>query len=187
VMEWKALYQRQNAFNRDLKRQRDESFTGQLNEVELAAINPVIAEPIAYDVERWQDVINKRDFGTDNRERTAKEKLIEESLSRPISLQFEGAPMTDVMKHVANMLGITVYVDIPALAEVGVESNTPISIDVDGIMLKSALNLILQPMELGYTIEDEVLKITNRQRQQGKQIQVVYPVADLVVPLTNLN
>ncbi len=52
-------------------------------------------------------------------------------------------------------------------------------------MLKSALNLMLKPLELGYVIEDEVLKITNQLRQQGKLITRSYPVADLVVPLSN--
>lgn len=187
IMEYKAMYSRRNAINQGIRREVDESNWRTFEDIERGLINPVVSDSIAYNHQRWEDIIKKRDFGLDNRERSPREKQIEESLSRPISLQFEGAPMTDVMRHIADMLGITIYVDIPALAEVGLESNTPISIDVDGIMLKSALNLILQPIELGYTIEDEVLKITNRQRQQGKQIQVVYPVADLVVPLSTMN
>ena len=57
------------------------------------------------------------------------------------------------------------------------------SINVDGIRLKSALNLLLRPLHLGYTIKDDVLKITSRMKQQGELVTLTYSVADLVVPI----
>ena len=39
-----------------------------------------------------------------------------------------------------------------------------IPIDVDGIMVKSALNLILSRYNLAYMVDNEVLKITSRMR-----------------------
>ena len=52
------------------------------------------------------------------------------------------------------------------LEEVGLTSNTPVSINLHAISLKHVLDLMLEPMELAYTIQNDVLKITNRMRQQ---------------------
>lgn len=188
LMKWKAKYARRHDSNEKLRDEKEENYWNVMNDVERSILNPVHTNPISYDVERWKDIQDRpgKYGGPTNHVPTETERKIHESLSRQISLHFDNAPLTEVMKHIANMMGITVYVDSPALGEVGVESNTTISIDVDGIMLKSALNLILTPMELGYNIEDEVLKITNRLRMQGKLVTHSYPVADLVVPLSNM-
>ena len=53
--------------------------------------------------------------------------------------------------------------------------------------LKSALNLILKPLDLDYAVEDEVLKITTSLRQQGEMKPKAYSVPDLVTPLVLKN
>ena len=122
---------------------------------------------------------------TDNRRRTKEETRIEESLNRQISLHFDDAPLSEVMKHVQAVTDVNIWLDGLGLQDEGVNTDNPVTIHVDGIMLKSALNLLLKPMNLAYTIEDEVLKVTSRMREQGQQIVVTYPVADLVVPIPN--
>src|SRR5690606_26313622 len=49
----------------------------------------------------------------------------------------------------------------------------------------SALNLILEPLHLSYVVKDEVLKITSEQLRDTETYQIVYPVADLVIPIPN--
>ena len=47
-------------------------------------------------------------------------------------------------------------------------SDTPVTINLRSeITLKSALNLILEPLHLSYVIKDEVLKITSEQMRDG--------------------
>jgi general secretion pathway protein D len=61
-----------------------------------------------------------------------------------------------------------------------------VTIQLQGeIMLKSALNLILEPLHLSYVIKDEVLKITSVQMRHGETYPVTYNVADLVIPIPN--
>src|SRR5690606_6406610 len=50
----------------------------------------------------------------------------------------------------------------------------------------SALNLILEPLHLSYVVKDEVLKITSEQLRDTETYQIVYAVADLVIPIPNL-
>ena len=65
-------------------------------------------------------------------------------------------------------------------------TETPVTIDLQNeIMLKSALNLILEPLHLSYVIKDEVLKITSEQMRDDQVYTDTYNVADLVVPIPN--
>ncbi|MCA9054198.1 MAG: hypothetical protein KDA75_10200 [Planctomycetaceae bacterium] len=133
----------------------------------------------------WKDIIDRREgTPTDLQEHSEEELRVREALDKPISLHFQDEPLASVMEHVSSTQLINVVVDDLGLLESGATASTPITINVDGIRLKSALNLILTPLELSYTIEDEVLKITSRLRQQGDLKSVVYPVADLVVPVS---
>ncbi len=78
------------------------------------------------------------------------------------------------------------HLDPQGLAEEGVTTDTPVTIDLRSeIMLKSALNLILEPLHLSYVIKDEVLKITSEQMRDGQVYTVTYNVADLVMPIPN--
>ncbi len=184
MMDWKSKFAYQNDRNGKLKEAKADSFLKQLDDVEWAAVNPVgDKNPIAYDAERWDQLVKGRQPITDARERSPEEIRVQESLGRQVSLNFTDSPLAKVMGEIGANANINVVLDEPGLLEEGVSSNTPITINVDGIRLKSALNLILKPLNLDYTIEDEVLKITSGMRQQGELQPVVYPVADLVVPI----
>ncbi|CAN0337502.1 unnamed protein product, partial [Ectocarpus sp. 4 AP-2014] len=63
---------------------------------------------------------------------------------------------------------------------------TPVSIALNNeISLKSALNLILAPLNLAYTIKDEVLMVTSEALREGDVYTETYYVADLVIPIPN--
>ena len=57
---------------------------------------------------------------------------------------------------------------------------------VQGISLRSALRLMLRRIdpELTYSIQDEVLMITTKEAAAENLVTRVYPVADLVLPIT---
>ena len=58
------------------------------------------------------------------------------SLSQPVFLHFEEAPLEQIMRHIADQHGINVVVDEIGLQDEGVTPYTPITINVDGIQLK---------------------------------------------------
>ncbi|HEX4130456.1 MAG TPA: hypothetical protein VHZ24_10450 [Pirellulales bacterium] len=118
--------------------------------------------------------------------RSEREIEIEQRLRTPVSLQFKDAPLEEVMKHLAKLANVSIYLDPRGLAEEAVDTSTPITIDVtQEISLKSALSLILEPLHLSYVIKDEVLKITSEQLRDGEVYTVTYNVADLVIPIPN--
>src|SRR5438552_3396399 len=54
---------------------------------------------------------------------------------------------------------------------------------LDGVALKSALNLLLHQVRLTYVVSDEVLKVTTQDHARGQLKSVVYPVPDLIMPV----
>src|SRR5262249_47934735 len=59
---------------------------------------------------------------------------------------------------------INAVMDRIGLDEEAVSDSTPVSINVEGIRLRSALNLLLDQLKLGYEIKNEVLMITSQLR-----------------------
>ncbi|MFG0334179.1 MAG: hypothetical protein ACF8TS_12510, partial [Maioricimonas sp. JB049] len=173
--------------NQQLRDAKESTFFETLDDVEWSLVHDITDQhPISYpDATTWNELSKRREkFNqVDATERSAEEIRVRKSLSQPVSLHFDSVPLVEVMAHIATQHAINVKVDDPGLADVGVTSNEPVTIHVDGIQLKSALNLILKPLELDYMIEDEVLQVTSRLRQQGDLKTRVYPVADLVVPI----
>ncbi|MEZ5952233.1 MAG: hypothetical protein R3C12_24185 [Planctomycetaceae bacterium] len=186
MMVWKAKFARRIASNDELKDAKEESFWQQLDSVEWSAVNPVAKDSIAYpDAKDWKALTkNRQQFGgPDNRQRSAEELEIIESLNQPISLHFDNEPLSEVFRQIAMLADMNIWTDEQGLEEVGASSNTPVTMHIDGIKLKSALKLLLEPYGLDYNIADDVLKVTSSLRLQGELIPVVYNVADLVVPL----
>ena len=83
------------------------------------------------------------------------------------------------------MTGTNIVTDTVALDEASIQMDSPLTLKVESISLKSALNLLLNQAKLTYVIQDEVLKITTLENAKGKLKIVTYPVADLVVPIEN--
>ncbi len=137
----------------------------------------------------WNDINKRRkEWYANNKgyKRSEREIEIEQRLKTPVSLQFKDAPLEEVMRHLAKLANVSIYLDPRGLAEEAVDTSTPITIDLTHeISLKSALSLILEPLHLSYVIKDEVLKITSEQLRDGEVYTVTYNVADLVIPIPN--
>jgi hypothetical protein len=108
------------------------------------------------------------------------EDKIEGKLKQPVSLNFEDAPLKQVLADLREFTGINIVVDDPALAEEGIGMDSPVTIQVDRVSLKTALNLILKKVHLTYVIKDGVLQVTTKAQARGKPRTQVYEVDDLI-------
>ena len=176
--------------NQDLREQKDDAVWGTLNAVEMAAV-PFgdDRDPIQFiDHGDWKKLTERRAqfSGDQERDRHPAELEIEKKLHTPVSLKFKDAPLSDVAEHLKKVGDINIYLDPQGLAEEGIHSSTPVTIDLSQeISLKSALNLILSPLHLDYVIQNEVLKITSEQLRDRNVYSKTYNVADLVLPIPN--
>jgi hypothetical protein len=108
-----------------------------------------------------------------------------ETLETRVDVDFDDATLESVMRHVAGTWGLNVVLDEPGLNEVGATSDTKIDLRVKDVRLSTVLQLALEPLGLGYAVEDEVIKVTSRERLAGPLVTKVYSVPDLVQARTN--
>ncbi|MGQ9574389.1 MAG: hypothetical protein ACUVUC_03660, partial [Thermoguttaceae bacterium] len=145
--------------------------------------------PIVYpDAEVWRQLSERRirEYRSmDLSRRNPVEQKILDALRSPVEgFEFENTPLTDVIDHLRNVHNINIVLDMKALEDQQIDPSTQmVNLSLKGVSLRSALRLMLNPMDLTYIIEDEVLLITSLDRAESKLVTKVYPVADLVIPV----
>jgi len=187
VMVEKAKFVRALMEDDAIKDAKERGFAAAMRDVDAAATPST--DPFSFpDIREWEDITNRRRrFGKDGRSRMSeRDKAIEQKLQTPVMARFKDQPLIDVVQELARTAGINVYLDPRGLDELGVAPDYRVTLNLSTeVSLKSALNLILEPLELGYVIKDEVLKVTSQQRRGGEVYTEAYPVADLVIPIPN--
>jgi len=125
-------------------------------------------------------ITQQRACGAEWGEPSAAGKRIEEVLKSETELQFIETPLKAVIATFKAYHEIEIQIDRRALDDVGVPVDTPITRDIKGVSLRSALRLMLHELDLTYVIRDEVLLITTPEEAEIIPLVRVYPVDDLV-------
>jgi hypothetical protein len=93
-----------------------------------------------------------------------------EALDQPIPMRFPNeTPIEDVLKYIKKATttptypGIPIYVDPLGLTEAERTLNSPVTIDLEGVPLKTTLRLCLKQLGLDYHVEDGFLRITSKE------------------------
>ncbi len=187
VTQGKVLRRVQNEL--DIREAKEQGFDDAIGSVVEAGTPFDDTNPILWgDKKNWIELTKTRRSMLNelSSRRSAKDLEIEQRLKTPVSLRYQDAPLSVVLENLAKLAQVNLYLDQRGLAEEGVSTETSVTIDLSQeIQLKSALNLILDPLQLSYVIKDEVLKITSAQFRDGEVYPVTYNVADLVIPIPN--
>ncbi|NOX56272.1 MAG: hypothetical protein GXP27_17880 [Planctomycetes bacterium] len=185
VVTTEAAYQVSNVFHwRNLRAER---FLQTLEQVEISHVPfpdepPVRFPPAAV----WKSLSERRKkwASVDLHKSTPTEERIVAALDQQTEMEFVETRLADVITYFSELHNIPIIIDNEALAEEGITTDTPINLVLSGIMLRSALKIILEPLGLNYVIEDEVMKITTQTKAEETLQTRVYPVGDLVIPIT---
>ena len=110
------------------------------------------------------------------------EEAIEKALAAKTSCEFVETPLRDVVDYLRELHKINIIIDKKALDDVGIGKDTTITARIANVSFCSALELILRPLDLSWTIHNEVLLITTPEEAGNMLVTKVYPVADLVAP-----
>ncbi|HET6879757.1 MAG TPA: hypothetical protein VFI31_06370 [Pirellulales bacterium] len=114
--------------------------------------------------------------------RLPNESKIAAALNERTEMDFAEQPLSDVFDYLKQRHEIEIQIDVQALSDAGMGTDTPITRSIKGITLESALDLILSQLDLTWVIHDEVLFVTTKV-QAGKMVETrVYPVRDLLPP-----
>lgn len=87
---------------------------------------------------------------------------IERSLRDTTEVNFTDIPLKDALDYLEELHKIEILPDKKTLTEEGVATDTTVTLIMSGISLRSVLRLLLEPLDLDYIIENEVLLITTR-------------------------
>ena len=79
------------------------------------------------------------------------------ALGEPTRLEFIDVPLVDAVQYLQELHNIPIKIDSRALAN---KDEMLITVDLKGVSLKGALTLVLDELELDFTITNEVLLIT---------------------------
>ncbi|PHS02893.1 MAG: general secretion pathway protein GspD [Blastopirellula sp.] len=186
---WKSIFARRMANNMQIRDDKENNTVIALSNADLSSTpfddnNPYQFNP---NVREWGDLTARRQKFLERSSRLTEDELrIQEALKTKVDVNFEKQPLQTVMDTLANMAGINVRLDSLGLAHEGVTYSTEVTIKMQQpIMLKSALNHILQPLRLSYVIQDEALKIISETQKSEDLYTETYNVADLVIPIPN--
>ncbi|MCS7238877.1 MAG: VWA domain-containing protein [Thermoguttaceae bacterium] len=167
-----------------VERQRkvlDTLYQAELSHIPFPDEPPVVYPP----AEVWQEITHRRKArysAVSLASEGVAERRINEELRRPTEMQFIDTPLSDAISVLKDRHQIEIQLDQKALRDAGIATDTPVTLDVKGISLRSALKLLLRPLDLSYVIQDEVLMITTPEEAEQRLSIKVYPVGDLVVP-----
>ncbi len=122
-------------------------------------------------------------------DRDEKTKAILKKLGEPLSMNFAtDTPLADVKKYIQDATqdeaaglptGIPIYVDPVGLQDADKTMADTVTINLEGIPLKTTLRLLLKQLSLTYTVKDGLLTITSTSTDDQPTEIRVYQVADL--------
>ncbi|MDX1948383.1 MAG: hypothetical protein SFU86_23540, partial [Pirellulaceae bacterium] len=187
-----AQLQQNSRRNREVWLAKAKGFVDTLYQVELSQVPFPDEPPIVYpSAEKWEDLTirRKKYAAVDLARQGGSEERIFNELNRNTVMEFVETPLKDAIDFLATSHNIPIVLNAKKLEEAGVGIDTPITKNLKGISLRSALRLLLNELELTYVVRDEVLQITTPEDAESQLITKVYPVGDLVLPIginTNL-
>ncbi len=165
---------------------RYDKFLAQLHQCELAHVPFPDEPPLLYPApEVWKALTERRQkwASVDLTRYNPTEEKMRRSLSKPTTVEFLDLPLEDCLTFLKEYHGINIWLDKPTLADEGVALDQPVTLNLAGVTFRSVLKLLLEPLQLTYVIEDEVMKITTSAKAGEKLTTRVYPVGDLVIPI----
>ena len=188
-----TLWARTSQYHRDMqivRAERHRNFFTALFQVERSHVPFPDEPPIVYPpAEVWRELTNRRRekySSVDLKGQSGIERKIKKALDRTTTLEYIDTPLNDVINSLQEDLGINIRLDTTAIDEAGIQTDTPVTVNLTGITLRSGLRLMLGDLELTYIIKDEVLLITTTDEAENELTVKVYPVADLVLPIQQL-
>jgi hypothetical protein len=108
-------------------------------------------------------------FGSDPSDSEAR---ILAALKTQIEPDYPGIPLQQVLAALADELDIPLWINQAELDLNGIDADTPMVLQLPQVTVRSALRLMLDPLELTYVVRNEVLEITSKQSAEDKWVKV---------------
>ena len=90
-------------------------------------------------------------------------------------------PLSTAMELFKGELGVNLIISRPALEDVAIDENDPVSLEAKNMSYAAALYHLLRPLELTYVVDRNLIRITSNEKAEEAISTRVYPVADLAI------
>ncbi len=107
------------------------------------------------------------------------EQAIRAKLAAKCSLKCEEETLEDLLTRIAREHSLPLWIDRANLLDEGISLESPITLDIGNVRLESVLNTFLEMCDLRWVIDDEVLKITTKDKAATMLVTRVYDIRDL--------
>lgn len=110
---------------------------------------------------------------------TKREEALQSALQSDTEAKFPEIPLDEVVIYFSEVHNIPISIQTKDLEDVGMSIDQPISFDYSMITLKNALLQILDPLNLTYVVDREMILITSKAKAAEMMKTRIYPVGDL--------
>jgi hypothetical protein len=114
--------------------------------------------------------------------------ILHAQTTRPVAtgtLNLEAVPLADALQNIHDRTGLNMAIDWNAIQLLGIDKTTPISINVHGLSVGKALDLILDSAapnhQLTYYVKDGIVRITTEAVADQDMVTRIYAIDDLLV------
>jgi hypothetical protein len=111
---------------------------------------------------------------------------INTSLDEMTAVDFIAVPLHRVVEELSKRCGLSFRLDTKALAEMEIRDNTPVTLTIARITLRSALNLVARSLGIGWTIRDGEIIVTTAEQAEKLVETRRHEVFDLITTDPNV-
>jgi hypothetical protein len=138
--------------------------------------------PPAGDVEfpkDWKEMSARR-LQQNQLQLTEKEKKIISALDRPVTVDFQNRPLSEVLQDLSNQMDQPLFLDERSLSELGADLKRPITLQARGISSRTVLRQVLATQGLTFVVKDETIQVVTVEKARGMLVTRVYYLGDVV-------
>ncbi len=174
--------------DQEIKAAGEEAFVGVMTDIQRSANDYDPTNEITFgNPDDWAAKSGRRlNYDRVDSRLSARELAIQDMMTTEVDVRYRNRPLGEVLEDLSATTGVPIVIDTRALSAVRVTIDTPVTLQVQRpIPLKSALNLILEQLELTHMLDNDVLNITSIEAKRSDVYPKTYRVTDLVTPIPN--
>ncbi|PQO45002.1 DUF4974 domain-containing protein [Blastopirellula marina] len=104
---------------------------------------------------------------------------VEAKLQKRVNCEFDQTPLKKAIEELQRQVGVEIAIEDDPLADVGLTADVPVSLQLSQIRLRTALEMILNQLDLTYRIGAKGLILTTYEVTETDLPSVFYPCKDL--------
>ena len=108
------------------------------------------------------------------------DNALEDRLKQPVTIEYTNRPLPQVLEQLRSRYKINIFVDNLSLQKSGICLDQPVTIKLGNVSLRSALNLMVDQLDLTARVKEGVVVITTPLAARDALVPKVYAVADLI-------